>query len=337
MVASAYDILGIGNPFYDRFAFVSDEFLKQHHIIKGDTTVILDRVDLEKSWEKAPQKEACYVGKLGGSCANVIKVLTRLGHRCALSGVIGSDELGTSLLARLKEIGIASLISKGKNGTGLVNCFVTPDRQRTMQTFLGSASELAEDKVKKEHFKNVKHVHLEGYLLCYDDVMEKGIEFAKQQNATISVDLASSFVVKKYLKRFEKCISQVNFVFGNMQEILALRPSRTLKEAVESFGIDQTVVATMGPDGCLVKEKGTKQAVHYTALKVPQSEVVDTTGAGDYFDGGFLHGMFSGKSIPESVEMANLTATSVIRQLGAELPEDEWSKLIHKIAKISYS
>ena len=93
----------------------------------------------------------------------------------------------------------------------------------------------------------------------------------------------------------------------------------------------------MGPDGCLVKEKGTKQAVHYTALKVPQSEVVDTTGAGDYFDGGFLHGMFSGKSIPESVEMANLTATSVIRQLGAELPEDEWSKLIHKIAKISYS
>lgn len=320
-----YSILGIGNPFYDRFAFVGDEFLLQQGLIKGDTALTENRQEIDAIWNKAPKKDAHRQGKLGGSTTNVIKVLANLGHPCALCGKIGKDDLGQILLEKLEKVGIKPLLSLGNKGTGVVNCFVTPDCQRTMQAYLGSAAEFSEDNVDSSIFDHVKHLHLEGYGAYYGNALEKCIAFAKERKATISLDLASPNAIQLFKPLLKRCIADADIIFGNAQEMMALCHTDTPQAALAQFAVHQTVVATVGEHGCWVKASGEKAAQHFDALKV--SGVIDTTGAGDYFDGGFLHGMLMKKGIPECVSIGNLAASYVIRELGADLTDAHWKEL----------
>lgn len=318
-------ILGIGNPFYDRFAFVDDSFLLEQGLIKGDTALTENRQQIDVVWNSAPKQKNHHHGKLGGSSANVIKVLANLGHPCALCGKIGKDDVGQILLEKLNKIGIRPLLSQGNKGTGLVNCFITPDCQRTMQTYLGSAAEFSGENVDRPIFDNVEHLHLEGYGAYYGNALEKCIALAKERNATISLDLASPNAIQHFKPLLKRCIANADLVFGNTQEMLALCETDTPQAALAQFGVHQTVVATVGEHGCWVKASGEKAAQHFDALKV--SNVIDTTGAGDYFDGGFLHGIFMKKDISECVAMGNLTASYVIRELGADLSDAQWKEL----------
>lgn len=326
-----YTILGIGNPFYDRFAFVDDQFLVAQGLVKGDTALFDDKQQIDKAWDCIPKQTHEYEGKLGGSCANVIKVLAKLGNQCALCGKIGNDDDGKAILNKLNLTGITSLITQGSKGTGLVNCFVTPDCQRTMQTYLGAASELSEADIKNSLYEPVKHLHIEGYCAPFDNLLEKSINFAKEKSATISLDLSSMNIAKLFKARLQRCIPQIDFIFGNLSEIKELCNASTPQDALAQFTINQTVVATEGAHGCWVKAAGSKTAQHYNALKV--EGVVDTTGAGDYFDAGFLHGLFMKKSIAECVDIANLAASYVIRVLGADFPDELWSELNARVLK----
>jgi len=321
-----YSILGIGNPFYDRFAFVDEAFLLEQGLIKGETYIVDNRQTIDQTWDLVPKKENLHHGKLGGSCPNVIKVLSKLGHQCALCGKVGSDNLGQILIDKLNHTGVIPLITKGRKGTGVVNCFITPDCQRTMQAYLGSAYEFSENNVEHQYFNKIAHIHLESFIVFFGNALEKSIQLARNAKATISLDLSSANVIKEYKQLITQCASQVDFLFGNLSEILALTNTSSPEVALKLFGKNQTIVVTLGAEGCWVKASGQSDAVHFNAQHV--DNVIDTTGAGDYFDGGFLHAIFSGKSIPECVDMGNLTASYVIQQLGAELPDDskEFSK-----------
>lgn len=319
----------MGNPFYDRFAFVEDAFLSNHGLIKGDTILSENRQEIDNVWTSAPKHKDHRHGKLGGSCANVIKVLAKLGHQCALCGKIGNDDVGEALLERLTKIGILPLLTHGKKGTGVVNCFVTPDCQRTMQTYLGCAVEFSKKEIEKNLFDPINHLHLEGYGAYYDDTLEMSIALAKERKATISLDLASRYVVKLFKSKFSEIIPDIDFLFSNTEEIMVLTGTTSPQEALKQFGKDQIIVSTEGARGCWVKGSGKTTAAHFDALKIPK--VIDTTGAGDYFDAAFLHGIFMQKSIEECVGLGNLAAGYIIQHLGADLPDAQWSELITRI------
>ena len=335
-------VLCVGQgPFNDRCVYVTDEFLISSSLEKSRTTQVSTRFALEKLWNKArdqaDEKNLPYeAGILGGTGTNVMKVLSQLGHQCRLSGMIGTD--GNPLEERVSSLGIKSLFSKGEEETGRVNCFISAgDKERTMQTFLGSAKELTEEHVTQDYFNNVKHVHFEGFLIFNGKVIDKSLDFTKSANshATTSIDLGSSDAVKAMRKDFLNCIERIDYIFGNEQEFEALYPGKSTTEAVESFKLDKTVIATMGSRGCLIKEKGKKQAKHYNAKHIDRNEIKDTTGCGDYFAAGILHGILTKQKIEKCVEIGNLAATYVIRQLGADLKDHTWRALKKDLEKIT--
>lgn len=309
-------VLGIGSPFLDRFALVDDKFLIKHNLIKGDTALTEDAIELTKLWEAAPKHADHQQGKLGGSCCNVIKVLAKHGYSTALCGKVGNDSIGRRLQERIETLGITSRLIQGRNGTGIVNCFVTPDTQRTMQAYLGAAAELTEADLTKEIFCEITHVHIEGYVAYYGHCFERSIALAKEHGARVSIDLASPTIINLFKERIVSSIADVDYIFGNKNEILELCSFENIQTALRTFPLQQTVIATEGAKGCWIKEAGQKDPQHYDAFKVEY--VIDTTGAGDYFDGGFLHGIFQGKTISDCVRLGNTEASSVIQKLGAD-------------------
>jgi sugar/nucleoside kinase (ribokinase family) len=201
-----------------------------------------------------------------------------------------------------------------------------------MHAYLGASIELSEGDLSDDQFQNVQHVHFEGYSAYFGKVLETGISMAKQHHASISLDLASPSVVELFKPRLEESASRVNFLFGNKQEMLALTGCEAIQEALESFDSSQEVVATDGSKGCWVKATGKTDAVHYAALEV--TGVRDTTGAGDFFDAGYIHGALRHKPVFQCVHMGNLAASFVIREEGAELPQDKWAELKGLVLKV---
>jgi len=331
-VKSEYAILGLGNPFCDRIAHVDDPFLQKHHLARGQSTFTNDRSAVEVTWKDATQNiQSVFQWALGGSGTNVIKTLAYLGNKCAIQGKIGSDEIGKNIEARLKEIGVTSWLSKELSSSGIVNCFVTPDAQRTMHASLGISEKSCESDCVL-NLPKYDHIHIEGYAAYFEDTLENSIAFAKKRGASISLDLASCNVVEQFKSKFEGCLSEADYLFSNVEEMQILKGHNSVSEAMMDFDSHQTIVVTNGSNGCWVKNRGESEAIHYNAREV--RNVKDTTGAGDFFAAGFIHGSLRHKDVSECVMMGNLAASFVIQEEGADLPEEKWCALRNLIWKI---
>lgn len=326
MISQSSTVLGIGNPFRDRSIFVEEAFIQKLQLTKGLSNTSDNLEVIEKSWKAANQGKENKSWTVAGSGLNVIKTLSRLGQSCQLCGKIGNDADGEEIEERLKKLKISCLIPKSeKISSGLINCFITPDKERTMHAYFGSSIELSEIDLKKEMFENIKHLHIEGYATFFGDVLETSISYAKKNNATISLDLAT---VDFFPSRFKKCIPNVDLVFGNFQEMKTLTGANSAEVVMDWFKYNQIAVLTDGANGCWVKDKG-NVPVEYKAIEV--KNIVDTTGAGDFFQGGFLYEFLQGKNINQCVETATLAASLVIQELGADLPEKQWENLIKQV------
>lgn len=330
MAVKCYDVLCIGNPFRDRAAFVSEDFLKKHNLTEGSTVPTESKIEVEKEWKDLNPEQKNSHMTFGGSCFNVTKVLARMGNHCGQCGKNGNDEYGDDVEIYLKKLGIVSLLTKGKRETGVVNCYITPN-DRTMKTFFGASIEFSEKDVLEEQFEHMKLVHNEGYSIFFGDTLKKSINSAQKHGAKSSLDLASDNIVKDFKSKFEDCVYKVDYLFGNRKEIEALTGTSDPKEAFEKFNIKQTVVMTEGVNGCWVKDENGK-IEHFDAQKV--EKVIDPTGAGDFFCGGFLDGTLKNQSIAKRVEKGNLLASTVIQHIGAELPETKWSDILNLASKI---
>ena len=323
-------VLIFGNPFCDRIVRVSEDFLPSHALTKSSTTVITEREKFDAFWANATQhSETTIPWLVGGSGTNVTKVLARLGEDCTIFGIVGADEMGREIITRLTKIGVTSSLQVAQLDTGIVNCYITPDAHRTMQAYVDPRIFGRQEDIPPALFQKKKFVLVEGYTAYFGDRIEKVIELAQQNQAKVSLDLASLDVVDKFKSRIKACISKVDYLFGNEQEMLAFTGCKTVQEAVESFPLSLTVVATMGPKGCWVKAEGQSVAAHYDTPEVQQ--VIDTTGAGDFFLAGFMHGVMRNKDIPECVKIAQTAALYVIQEEGADLPEDKWADLKHAV------
>jgi sugar/nucleoside kinase (ribokinase family) len=342
-------IIVYGNPFPDHFVRLLEEALHKKILEprnkgksedkwfkKGDT-ILTSREDVAQAYQSITNDELGNHYSLGGSGANVAKVLAQLfrtesdeRYQVTLIGRVGGDAIGKGMIHRLQELGLNVVSKVGKLLTGIVSCFVTPDKQRTMLCFLGAVGEPSLDDIAEEDLKDVDHVHIEGYQIIPSGKLEKIIKIAKKlnPNVTISLDLAAPNLVTAFHGRFLSMMRQVDFIFGNRIEFEAVNGKKEIDDAFfKTFSKEQIVLVTDGAQGCLVKDHGTDIAVHYDAFRINEQEVVDTTGAGDYWDAGFLYGYLRKLSIQKCVDLANWAATRVICHLGADLDPSGWKEL----------
>lgn len=322
---SHYDILGLGAPFVDQILYVDEKFLQQVPGSKGGM-VAVDYPQLKSLIKKSGIEP---IPIPGGSCANTMRGLAQLGNACAFTGKIGRDPMGKKFVESLLRVGITPKLVLTSTPTGQALCIITPDGERTMRSFLGSGKEMSPKDLHPSTFSGAKLVHIEGYTLLNEGLTKQAMELAKAAGAKVSLDLGSFEVVSQFKETLIELIAQyVDVLFGNQNEIQTLTQLPPQKACQLLSDICETVVVLLGGEGCLVGNHS--KQVQCPALAVP---VIDTTGAGDLFVSGFLHGYLKGHSIEECGYFGTLVGAEVVQVRGVDISPEQWSKLnkhIHK-------
>ncbi|MGM0440740.1 MAG: adenosine kinase [Chlamydiota bacterium] len=319
------EILTIGAPLVDQVIHVDEQFLETITGEKGGMLLVDDKAitDIIERSGQLPQRVP------GGSAANTIKGLANLGHNCAMAGKIGDDWLGSFYKDALAANGIVSHLALSSTPTGQVLCLITPDGERTMRTFLGASIEITPQNLTDEMFEGIKHVHIEGYGIANGKLVQAVVAAAKKVNATISLDLASFEIVHNFRKELDAILDQkLDLLFCNEDEAHAYTGLKEENEAVQKLGkLCHTSVICMGDRGCWTSSSG--KHAHHEAYPV---KPLDTTGAGDLFASGFLHGYLQGRPINECAHYGALIGAEVVQIQGAELPPTTWQKIKTTIA-----
>ncbi len=320
--AQPYEILGIGGPCMDVLVNVDHNFVEFIGNKGGSQQIDKDQFDL--IFNQAINKGSKIA--TGGSASNTIKGLKCFGHSCAFFGKIGRDPIGKQYQSIVKSLGITSFCLCSNQPTQLVLCLVTPDGERTMRCFPGAANTVSKADLASELFQGVKMVHIEGYMLYSEDpeFVSTAMRLAKEAGAKVSFDLSSFELVKmKREKIIDLIKNYVDIVFANSDEVFALLgldPWKGCRALMEMCPIS---VVMIGKDGCLVGIEN--NLIHSPAYPV---NVVDTTGAGDVFISGFLHGYLKGYSFEDCATLGNRTGGAVCEFYGAEIPPERWQKII---------
>lgn len=218
---------------------------------------------------------------------------------------------------------IVPLYTQSTAPTAQVVCLITPDRERTLRSFLGASQEMKAEDLKPEQFENVKLVHIEGYSLLNESLTERAMELAKEAKAKISFDLASFEITQAYKDKIIYLLSHyVDILFANEAETKMLTGLSPEKGSDILKDICQTVIILQGSKGCWVARRETK--FHHPAFSV---QSIDTTGAGDLFASGFLHGYLSQSSLQECARFGSLIGAAAVQYLGAEIPAEKWEEI----------
>ena len=331
-------ILGMGNALVDiMIPLESDNILELLALPKGS----MQLVDMERSNEillalKSYKKSH----SAGGSAANTIHGLAKLGAKTGYIGVVGEDELGGFFVRDLIKAGVDPHLIHSNRETGRAIALVTPDSERTFATFLGAAIELSaehleprglNDEVRmtndKSIFKGYSYFHIEGYLVQNHELIRRAVELAKENGLIVSLDMASYNVVEANRDFLQEIIEKyVDILFANEEEAFAftgLAPEKAVHE-ISKF-VEIAVVKT-GGQGSLVKT-----TAEYCEIGVIPVQPIDTTGAGDLYAAGFLYGHATGKSLQRCGELGALLAGNVIECMGSKMEEVRWMGILSEI------
>ncbi len=308
------NILGIGNAIVDVICKVDDNFIKDNNLTKSTMKLIFD----DKEFQKLLTNLKIEKTVSGGSVANSIVGLSQLGNDVGFIGKVSDDELGNKYEEGLKKENVKYFYSKKKEllPTGTCLILVTPDSERTMCTFLGTAGKINENDVNVDAIKKSDIILLEGYLWDEGDpkkAFDKAINNAKK----ISMSLSDQFCVDRHKPHFLELVkNNLDITFANEQEIMSLINAKNFEEVI-SFGkqIGKLLVITRGEKGAVaIKDDELSECGIKEGLKI-----VDLTGAGDLFAAGFLHGYVGNKTLKECLELGTNMSSKVIQQIGARL------------------
>jgi sugar/nucleoside kinase (ribokinase family) len=316
---SSYEVMGVGAPIMDTLVYVEPEFLDQIPGQKGGMEVVDYEaiVDIIEKSGDFPAQVA------GGSASNVIKGLACLGHSCVATGKIGDDALGKKFMDHMADLNIQTSYIFSKTPTARVVSLVTPDGKRTMRCYMGACSEMLPDDLDVDIFQGIKLMHIEGYTLLCPGLTRRAMELAKKAHAKISFDLGSFEMVNNFRDLlFDLIGSYVDIVFGNEDEFEALFGKNLEASKRELGGLCEIAVAMRGEKGCWVGSNGKVEA--YPAFPV---KPLDTTGAGDLFSSGFLHGYLQKLSMEECARYGAITGGQVVQEMGAEIPSQKWAEI----------
>ena len=306
-------ILGIGNAIVDVICKVDEDYLIKNSLIKS-TMKLVDEKEFKKLLLNLKIEETVS----GGSVANSIVGLSQLGNDVGFIGKISDDDLGAKYEEGLKKENVQYFYSKKKEEipTGTCLILITPDSERTMVTFLGTAGKINDKDIDVAAVKKSKILFLEGYLWDEGEP-KKAFDMAINNSNTVAMSLSDLFCVERHKSHFLKLVeNKIDITFANEQEIMSLLEVKKFEDVVEySKKIDRLVVVTRGDKGA-VAIKGNK-VVECDSRK--NLQILDLTGAGDLFAGGFLHGHINGKSLQESLEKGSEMAAKVIQIIGARI------------------
>jgi sugar/nucleoside kinase (ribokinase family) len=316
MTAAKYDVLGIGNAIFDILVQTDEGFLSRHGMSKGGMSLIDENRAAAIYRDMGPATKMS-----GGSAANTIVGVASLGARAAYVGKVRDDEVGRLYAHDIRAAGVAFETKPAGNGpaTGCSYILVTPDGERTMNTYLGAAQELTPADIDAEQVSASAFVYLEGYLWDPKSAKEafvKAAAIAHQAGRQVALTLSDSFCVDRYRGEFLELMRNrtVDLVFANEAELRSLYQASDFETAMKQLGGDiGLAVVTRSEKGCVVVSKGGVTAVP----AFPVERIVDTTGAGDLFAAGFLFGLSRGVSHENAGRLGALAAAEVIQHIGA--------------------
>ena len=307
-------ILGIGNAIVDVICKVDEDFLDKNKLTKSTMKLIFD----EKEFKNLLSNLKIEKTVSGGSVANSVVGLSQLGNKVGFIGKVCDDDLGAKYEEGLKNENVEYFYSKKKEElpTGTCLILVTPDSERTMCTFLGTAGKINENDVNSDIITNSEVILLEGYLWDEGDpkkAFDKAISSAKK----VAMSLSDQFCVDRHKPHFLDLVkNKLDITFANEQEILSLIDAKSFDDVV-NFGkeLGKIIVVTRGDKGAIaIKGNEVSECGIQEGLKV-----VDLTGAGDLFAAGFLHGYINNLSLKDSLEKGTEMSAKVIQQIGARL------------------
>tara|TARA_B110000438_G_scaffold162904_1_gene155991 strand:+ start:3352 stop:4281 length:930 start_codon:yes stop_codon:yes gene_type:complete len=306
-------ILGIGNAIVDVICKIEDDFLTKNNLTKS-TMKLVDETEFKKLLSNLKIEETIS----GGSVANSIVGLSQLGNKVGFIGKVNEDNLGNKYEEGLKKENVKYFYSKKKEelSTGTCLILISPDSERTMCTFLGIAGKINENDVDINAVKNSEMIFLEGYLWDEGNP-KKAFDKAIQNSNKVAMSLSDQFCVERHKPHFLELVkSKLDITFANEQEIMSLADAKNFDEVI-SFGkqLGKIIVITRGEKGSIaIKRNEVIQCDSQKNLKI-----VDLTGAGDLFAGGFLHGHINKLSTKECLEKGTEMSSKIIQKIGARL------------------
>jgi sugar/nucleoside kinase (ribokinase family) len=306
-------ILGIGNAIVDVLCKVEDNFLVQNNLTKS-TMKLVDESEVKKLLSSLKIEETVS----GGSVANSIVGLSQLGNKVGFIGKISDDDLGKKYEKGLKKENVDYFYSK-KNEiipTGTCLILITPDSERTMVTFLGTAGKINQNDIDANAVKNSEILFLEGYLWDEGDP-KKAFEKAISNSNKVAMSLSDLFCVERHKPHFLDLVkNKLDITFANEQEIMSLIDVKKFEDVIGfAKKIKRLVIITRGDKGAIAINDN--EVAECSAKK--NLKIKDLTGAGDLFASGFLHGVINNKSIKESLEIGTDMSSKVIQIIGARL------------------
>lgn len=326
MSATQYDVIAIGNAIVDVMAPCDDALIERLGMTRGGMTLIDTARAHELYDAMGPAREIS-----GGSAANTLAGLAALGARCAFIGQVADDQLGEVFAHDIRAGGIAfdTPARAGDPPTARCLIFVTPDGQRTMNTFLGASQFLPPAVLDEAAIAAAKILYLEGYLWDPEEpraAMRRAIAAAKGAGRKVAFTLSDAFVIERHGADFRAMIEtgDVDILFANHVELAALTGHDDFEAGLAELAPKVPVlVVTRGEHGAVAIQEGNRAEV----AAEPIARVVDTTGAGDLFAAGFLHGHVSGRSVADCLTMGAIAAAEVISHYGAR-PEADLKELV---------
>ena len=306
-------ILGIGNAIVDVICKVEDNFLSENGLTKGG----MELVD-EERFKKLLLNQKIEGTFSGGSVANSIVGLSQLGNKVGFIGKVNDDNWGQKYEEGLKKEGVDYFYSKKKEvlPTGTCLVLITPDSERTMCTFLGTAGKINQSDVDVNSIKKSEIIFLEGYLWDEGDP-KSAFDKAIQNSNKVAMSLSDSFCVERHKKHFLDLVSnKIDITFANEQEITSLIDAKNFEEVI-SFAkqLKKMIIITRGENGSIAINKN--EVIRCESKK--NLNVVDLTGAGDLFAAGYLHGYINSLPVRESLEKGTEMSSRIIQQMGARL------------------
>ena len=316
MTAPRYDVLGIGNAIVDVIARAEDDFLVAQKMQKGGMALI-DEARAQAIY--AAMGPAVEIS--GGSAANTIVGAASFGARAAFVGKVRDDELGRIFGHDIRKAEVAFATRAASDGPSTARCYimVTPDGERTMNTYLGAAQNLHPSDLDEEQIAAAAITYLEGYLWDPKDAKEaflKAAKIAHRADRMVALTLSDSFCVDRYRAEFINLLRDgvVDLLFANEAELKSLYETGDFDAAVSALRNDARLAAvTRSEKGCVVVSRERIEAVPAS----PVSQVVDTTGAGDLFAAGFLADLARGRDHVTAARLGALAAAEVIQHIGA--------------------
>ena len=316
-------VIGIGNALTDVLVNLRNEdVLHNHNIARGSMSLVNTELQSQISKEVAGLPHSL---SLGGSADNTIRAMARLGSEVGFIGKVGHDNTGDRFEQALHNLGIEGKIFRGESPSGKCISLVSPDGERTMLTYLGSAAEMHASNITPALFEGYDCLYIEGYLVQEHSLIETAIRTAKECGLQVAIDLASFNVVEENLEFLRGIVAKyIDIVFANEDEARVFsgedEPINALQYISEMCDL---VIVKIGTKGALIKHKG--EVIHIGIMAAAKR--VDTTGAGDFYAAGFMYGLCEGLSLRQCGTIGAITAGKVIEVVGPTLGEEAWAEI----------